>query len=289
MFQKRCTFHKMTIHRRTKMDDINSCDPGKTNDNGDIVESEPGLGTSTEFTPASPDPPSGDSYEYDEPTAPVLIEADLNPDLATENGILGMKDTAQAIWGGIEEPPPVGEIFGEPLDIKHWHMQEGLDTCAIVSQEYILDSCLERDFTEAKLVNHAIDKGYYTPGCGTFMYDVGNLLEDYDFTVERTEGNDINDISEKLNNNQKIIVGVDSNEIWANSSSEQLKDLFFMPEANHAIQVIGYNNESQTVILNDPGHPDGKGMKVNLRDFEKAWQDSNNFMVSAKPPSSASA
>jgi Peptidase_C39 like family len=283
MFQKRCTFHKMTIHRRTKMDDIN-CDPGKTNDNGDIIELEPGLGTSTEVTPDPPDPSPDYSYEYDEPTAPVLIEADLNPDLVTENGILGTKDTAQEIWDGIEEPPLMSKMFEEDI----WHIQDMPDTCAIVSQEYILDSCLERDFTEKELVNHAIEKGYYTPGCGTFMYDVGNLLEDYDFTVERTEGNNFNDILEKLNNNQKIIVGVDSNEIWANSSSEQLKDLFFMPEANHAVQVIGYNNESQTVILNDPGHPDGKGMEVNLHDFEEAWQDSNNFMVSAKPPSSAS-
>lgn len=275
------------------MDDINGCDPDGTNDTGgDYGETEHVVSTLIGGdTPDPSDPPPDDSYEYDEPTAPDLIEADLNPDLDTENGIniLVTDDPAQAIWDGIEEPPPMGKIFGEPSeDIKHWHMQEGFDTCAIVSQEYILDSYLDEDVTEAKLVNHAVEKGYYTPGCGTFMYDVGNLLEDYDFTVERTEGNNFNDILEKLNNNQKIIIGVDSNEIWANSSSEQLKDLFFMPEANHAVQVIGYNNESQTVILNDPGHPDGKGMEVNLRDFEEAWQDSNNFMVSAKPPSSAS-
>ena len=265
------------------MDDINGCDPGETNDNGgDYGETEH---AHRGYTPDPLDPPPYDRYEYDEPTAPVLREAELNSDLVTKNGIniLVMKDFSPEIWNDI------GDIVGEPLeDIKHWHMQEGLDTCAIVSQEYILDSYLDEDVTEAKLVNHAIDKGYYTPGCGTFMYDVGNLLEDYDFTVERTEGNNFNDLLEKLNNNQKIIVGVDSNEIWVNSSSEQLKDLFFMPEANHTVQVIGYNNESQTVILNDPGHPDGKGMKVNLCDFEEAWQDSNNFMVSAKPLSSAS-
>ena len=113
------------------------------------------------------------------------------------------------------------------------------------------------------------------------------LLEDYGVAVEKTEGNDFNDILEKLKTNEKIIVGVDANEIWANSSSEQLKDLFFMPEANHAVQVIGYNNESRTVILNDPGHPDGKGMNVNSSDFEEAWQDSNNFMVSATQPTSS--
>jgi len=268
------------------MDDINSCDPDGTDVSGnDFPEPEPrDYPMESDLTLSYQDP------DFDlngrEPTISDLKKAiEDSPIPVTESGILEMKDTAQAIWSGIEEPPLMSKMFEEDI----WHIQDMPDTCAIVSQEYILDSCLERDFTEAKLVNHAIDKGYYTPGCGTFMYDVGNLLEDYDFTVERTEGNEFNDILEKLNNNQKIIVGVDSNEIWANSSSEQLKDLFFMPEANHAIQVIGYNNESQTVILNDPGHPDGKGMKVNLHDFKKAWQDSNYFMVSAKPPSSASA
>lgn len=268
------------------MDDINVCDPDGTDVSGnDFPEHEPGDYPIMEGDLAPSGQPSEFGLNGREPTISDLKKAiEGSPIPVTENRILGMKDTAQAIWGGIEEPPPMGKMFEEDI----WHIQDMPDTCAIVSQEYILDSCLERDFTEKELVNHAIEKGYYTPGCGTFMCDVGNLLEDYDFTVERTEGNKLNDIWEKLNNNQKIIVGVDSNEIWANSSSEQLKDLFFMPEANHAVQVIGYNNESQTVILNDPGHPDGKGMEVNLRDFEEAWQDSNNFMVSAKPPSLAS-
>ena len=274
------------------MDSINGYDSDGTDVSGnDFSEPEPGDYPIIKGDLALSDQHPDFGLNIREPTIPDLkkvIEGFSNPDLVTENGILGMKDTAQAIWDGIEEPPPMDKTIGPSEDIKHWHMQEGLDTCAIVSQGYILDSYLDHDFTENELVNHAIDKGYYTPGCGTFMYDVGKLLEDYGVTVERTEGNKFNDILEKLNNNQKIIVGVDSNEIWANSSSEQLKDLFFMPEANHAVQVIGYNNESQTVILNDPGHPDGKGMGVNLRSFEEAWQDSNNFMVSAEPPSSAS-
>jgi hypothetical protein len=73
---------------------------------------------------------------------------------------------------------------------------------------------------------------------------------------------------------------VDANEIWSPSGEEQLKDLLFMPEANHAVMVTGYNDSTQTVILNDPGHPNGAGMKVDLKDFENAWNDSCNFMVS---------
>lgn len=64
----------------------------------------------------------------------------------------------------------------------------------------------------------------------------------------------------------------------------RLEDLFGMPTANHAVQVIGYNPEDQSVILNDPGIPDGKGFEVALNDFTQAWADSHNFMVSTVDP-----
>jgi hypothetical protein len=43
--------------------------------------------------------------------------------------------------------------------------------------------------------------------------------------------------------------------------------------------VIGYDSAKDEVLLNDPGHPDGRGMAVPRSDFELAWQDSKNFMV----------
>ncbi|MFP3787209.1 hypothetical protein, partial [Burkholderia sp. SIMBA_024] len=58
----------------------------------------------------------------------------------------------------------------------------------------------------------------------------------------------------------------------------------FMPgqDANHAVQVaaIDYSNPEQPiVILNDPGHPEGQGMRVPADEFVNAWNDSNNYMV----------
>lgn len=192
--------------------------------------------------------------------------------------ILKTNDPTAAIWG---DPQDLGKIYGEPENgIKFWHQQELPDTCAIVCQEFILEDITGDDFSEEALVKESIDKGYYYPGCGTLPYDVGKLLEDHDISVQRSEGNSIEDIKEKLDNNQKIIVGVDANEIWANGLDQQLIDLFYMPEANHAVQVIGYNEDNSSVILNDPGHPDGKGLQVPLEDFQCAWDDSNSFMVS---------
>ena len=176
-------------------------------------------------------------------------------------------------------------ILGNPeVDIRNWHMQVMPDSCAIVSQEYILEEFTGREFSEFELVEHAIKNGYYLPGSGTLPIDVGNILEDYGIEIERTSYNTTSDIFEKLQNGQKVIVGLDANEIWRNSEFEQLQDLFFMPEANHAVEVIGYNSDSNAFILNDPGHPNGKGMEVSALDFELAWNDSNNFMMFTKDP-----
>ncbi len=176
-------------------------------------------------------------------------------------------------------------IYGHPEnDIKLWHQQTYPDTCAIVSQEFVIESFINVDLDEDQLIDMAIKKGYYLPGGGTLPYDVGNIIEDFGIPVERSEGNSFEDLAEKLRNNQKIIVSLDANEIWNNSESEQLNDLFFMPEANHAVEVIGYNDDNQTIILNDPGHPNGQGLEVALSDFSQAWKDSNNFMMYSKNP-----
>lgn len=165
------------------MDDIKGCDPDGTNDNGgDYGENEHIVGTFIGGDTPDPSDPLPDDSDKDSepPTASDIKEAYLNPDLVTENGIniLVTNDSAQSICGGIDGPSPIGETFGEPLeDRKHWHMQEQPDTCAIVSQEYILDSYLDYDVTENELVEHATKNGYYYPGSGTFPEDVGKLLE----------------------------------------------------------------------------------------------------------------
>jgi len=250
---------------------------------------EPGYIESPLDPPPEPDAPPfpGVSVNSD-PTEPETNQgiAATQREIGSIEGITGdprlivskTYDPTAAIWG---DPEDLGKIYGEPENgIKFWHQQEFPDTCAIVSQEFILEDITGDDFSEEDLVKESRAKGYYYPGCGTLPYDVGKLLEDYDISVQRSEGNSIEDIKEKLDNNQKIIVGVDANEIWANGLDQQLIDLFYMPEANHAVQVIGYNEDNGSVILNDPGHPDGKGLEVPLVDFQCAWDDSNSFMVS---------
>ena len=219
----------------------------------------------------------------------VSTETDSNLNvLAGENHSLG----SSHFFGAVAPEQPLESAFsnleaihGDPSgDMQLWHQQTNPDTCAIVSQEFIIESFIDIDLNEDQLVDMAIEKGYYSPGGGTLPDDVGKIIEDFGIPVERTEGNTFDDLVEKLQNNQKIIVGLDSGEIWHNGEIEMLEDLLFMPQADHAVEVIGYNEDNQTIILNDPGHPDGQGFEVSLNDFEQAWEDSNNFMMFTKNP-----
>jgi Peptidase_C39 like family len=181
-----------------------------------------------------------------------------------------------------------GEIYGTPdEDAAHWHQQAKPDTCAIVSQEFILDELGEQfgiEFTEEELRQVAHERGWYTPGGGTSMNDVGKLLELHGIPVDRESHATLDDLAEKLAQGEKVIVGVNAETIWQGDNSESLTNYPGIPgqSANHAVQVIGIDNEdpdNPKVILNDPGTPNGQALTVPVEQFMNAWQASDCYLV----------
>ena len=181
------------------------------------------------------------------------------------------------------------DIVGNPeSDIDNWHWQTKSDTCAVACQEFILDEMTGRDFTEDELTQIAIDNGWYNPGGGTPIEHVGNLLEAHGIEVEKEYDCTFDDLSDKLTDGENVIVAIDCHETWYPSgldSDEILANVAGMPEqgANHAVQVIGIDNsdpDNPVVILNDPGIPHGRGVRVDADDFRSAWEDSDRYMVS---------
>ena len=141
-----------------------------------------------------------------------------------------------------------------------WHMQQHGDTCAIVCQEFILKE-FGIDVTEDELRDIAIQNGYYYPGEGTTLFDIGALLEHYNIEVDMTLKSDIPDVIEKLSNGHKVIVALDYNEILHSSDLEQLIDAWGFIEPNHAVVITGYDftdPNSPKIFLNDPGSFSGK-------------------------------
>jgi hypothetical protein len=171
-----------------------------------------------------------------------------------------------------------------------WHQQTHPDTCAVVSQEFVLEELTGKEFDEDQLREIAMENGWYTPGGGTSPDNVGNLLEYFGLDVAKYDSATVDNIEDALAGGDKVIVAIDADEIWTPGQDEFddeiLGDLQGIPgsDANHAVEVIGIDRsdpEHPMVILNDPGHPGGEGAMIPLDEFEDAWADSNNYIVTA--------
>ena len=144
---------------------------------------------------------------------------------------------------------------------------------------FILDKSGSMPVSYTHLIQLATERGWYDPATGTPVADVGNILEELGLEVERQNGVTLAELSEMLDNGEKVIVGV-NNMVLANPAMANLPGM----SANHAVQVIGIDatdpNNIQ-VILNDPGVENGQGIRHDLNTFLTAWNTSGNYTVSA--------
>ena len=160
------------------------------------------------------------------------------------------------------------------------YMQQYADTCAIKSQQLILNDfgipCSEDD-----LVRYSIERGWYN-GHGTNMEDVGNLLEDAGIECTRQCDANVFNLVSELSQGHKVIVGVDSGELWGNRFLEWLKDFFFGETPDHALLVTGIDTRDPNnvkVIVTDPGTGE-TGKAYPLEQFMDAWSDASCYMCS---------
>ena len=189
--------------------------------------------------------------------------------------------------GGIQEAPKVIGLPG--AEGKSASVQQNYqDTCAVKSQELIL-----RDFgvqvSEDSLRQEALDRGWYTPGSGTSVDKVGNLLELHGVEVSRYENANIFTLTDELAKGHKVIIGVDSGELANKGIMESLSDMFGFEQADHALVVSGIDTSDPAhvkVVLTDPGNGD-IAKEYPMDQFVDAWKDSNCFMVTTKEPAPA--
>ena len=163
--------------------------------------------------------------------------------------------------------------------------QSHADTCAIRCQELIL-----RDFglnvPEDILVNQAREQGWYNPGGGTNPHEVGNLLELHGVQVNRYERANIFTLTSELAKGNRVIIGVDSGELWNKGLAEELEDQMGIQGADHALIVSGIDTsdpDNVKVIITDPGSGD-IAKEYPMEQFIDAWKDSDCFMVSTVEP-----
>lgn len=165
------------------------------------------------------------------------------------------------------------------------------DTCAIRSQQIIMRD-YGVDVSESDLRDIAMDNGWYTPNGGTSMTDVGNLLHIAGIDCHQSVNNTVYDLVSELSQGHRVIVGIDSGELWKKSFFgkflEKAEDYLGIQGADHALIVAGVDvnpNDPKDIriILTDPGSGNLR-VEYKIEDFLDAWKDSKCFMVSTEEP-----
>lgn len=233
--------------------------------------------------------------------APGLAKGDENnlDDAVRKDGLPASQSATEDHGNASEESPTMtGPTTISPVEYapttlglpgvdgrSSWVQQHYEDTCAIRCQELIL-----RDFgvkvSEDALRREASAYGWYEPGGGTDPSDVGNLLELHGIPVQRYEDATIFNLTSELAQGHKVIVGVDSGELWNAGLWEHVEEQLGLSGADHALLVSGIDTTDPAqvqVILTDPGSGD-VAKAYPLEQFIEAWKDSHCFMVATAEP-----
>ena len=170
-------------------------------------------------------------------------------------------------------------LAGDPQsEVRYWHEQHAPDTCAIVSQDFVIESLGHEHVTEDTLVADAERHGWYRPGEGTPQQDLDCLLLAHGIPAREGFAGGFAEIVAQLDEGDKVIAGVNGEDLWGATPRTGER-------ADHAVEVIGVIDTGghEMVVLNDPGIPHGCGEMVPLDVFEHAWGASGDFMVEAGP------
>lgn len=190
----------------------------------------------------------------------------------------------------------LGSVFGEYAleqenEVNPYINQYYSDTCAIRSQQIILRD-YGIDIPQERLISIAEMHGWYEKGQGTPIQSVGELMELLGVDCHQSYNNTVFDLVSELSQGHRVIVSVDSGELWAKTfeeaMSERIEDWSGVQGADHALIVAGvevnpYNSYDVKVVLTDPGTGQLR-VEYPLGEFMDAWKDSNCFMVSTEEP-----
>ena len=187
----------------------------------------------------------------------------------------------------------MGHFIGDPTSQALFlpHQQIRPDDCAVAAQTSIINQYLEHPISEKEAVYDAWSNGWYAPGEGTLPENVGTLFDLYGIPNHRVEGASIEQLAAELQAGHRIVVGVNSDDLWSANNPEfshWLKDnLGIDTPANHALCVTGINMndpDHPMVVLNDSGVENGAANMYPLDQFMDAWGHGNFFYVATDAP-----
>jgi hypothetical protein len=267
--------------RRPWMDETKKTRPGK----GGIVGAVGGVLAAFAMGSRSP-MPHGALARHFPSSSSDPVRNDTDQDSRGSHSEHSNEDTvhSEPASGFNKAETSYGETSSDNVSL---HVQQGYsDTCAVQCQRLILND-FGVPITEDQLVKEAVARHLYTPGQGTHLEDVGKLLESHGLEVHRVHDANVFNLATELAQGHKVIVGLDSGELWhQNSVLDSLADRLGIGAADHAVIVSGIDTSDPhnvQVIVTDPGTGD-VAKQYPLQEFLDAWHTSHFSMVSTADP-----
>lgn len=202
------------------------------------------------------------------------------------DNFMGLGDTAVGSTS-VEElenfnPSEASDQYNALEAMELWEYQGNTNRCAQFSQMFVIEEFTGMDLNPDEFCAYAEQHGWFSEEGGTTLDNMNKMLNEFGIPNEMSQGKSFDDLLNCLNNDGRVIVAVDADEYWYDEGF--WGDLFDPNGANHAIEVIGFDPETNCVIVNDSGNPDGCGSEIPLDTFLDAWEDSGNMMIECYDP-----
>jgi hypothetical protein len=193
-------------------------------------------------------------------------------------------------------------FIGDPEhQIDDWQYQDLPDNCAVAAQTSIINHFHPNHHLSVDDATQiAYDSGFYHPGSGTSIDDMGKMFDTFGIPNHQVDHSDIRQLAEELQGGHSVIVGINSGQLWDQGPLGEfwhwfIKELgvdnlaLFNP-ADHAVSVTGINVTDPghpSVVINDSGEPYGAGHEYPLDKFMEAWKGSDFHYVATDHAPSA--
>ncbi len=176
-------------------------------------------------------------------------------------------------------------IHGTPIeDMSLWDPQDDPNSCAVATTSMMFAS-LGLEVSEDVLAEEFLRQGIYDVSSGTdprlmpdaineFAFANGLEVEAFNITATTVE-----DFEQALDAGFRPLVSIDFIEIYGSADDKLLNDFGLVPDAGHAVQLIGIEHtpDGSYAIFNDPDV--SAGMRVPVDVFMEATADFGGLCV----------
>ena len=164
--------------------------------------------------------------------------------------------------------PPIFVIKRDIIPMMQLAAKDDENICSVACEGYILKR-REIPFEFEELVRTAREK-HWLKTEGTPLYAIGQLLALKGLLITRKYDASIEDLIRVLALNNDVIVAVDIEKLYV---EQPLMD----ENVNHAVVVTDVNVDERIISIFDPQK--NAEISIPLYYFQRAWNDSHNYMV----------